>query len=210
MEILDVYNENHEYLGICEKELVHKLGLWHEVFNGILVNKTKNTIIFQIKNKNHNGIHEKDMIEISVGGHYISGEKLKDGIREIKEETSQDIKFSKLIYLGERQVSIKIRNNYIIREFQKMFIIPYDGEIKELKSQDNEVKGFIEIDIDDCILLLLKKKKEIIGLDNNLKKKNINLKNFVQEYLKGDELFLRLVIAAKRYTKGEDIKLIRL
>ena len=39
MEFIYIYNENHKYLGICEKGLAHKLGLWHEVFNGIIVNR---------------------------------------------------------------------------------------------------------------------------------------------------------------------------
>ena len=47
MEIIDIYNENHEYLGKCEKELAHKLGLWHEVFNGIIVNKKIKVLFFK-------------------------------------------------------------------------------------------------------------------------------------------------------------------
>ena len=77
MGLIDIYNENHEYVGICEKEFAHKLGLWHEVFNGIIVNKNKNSVIFQIKNAKHNKVHDTNKIEISVGGHYKSGEKIE-------------------------------------------------------------------------------------------------------------------------------------
>ena len=209
MELINIYNENHKFLGVCEKALAHKLGLWHEVFNGIIVNKENKSIIFQIKNAKHNQVHNMDKIDISVGGHYQSGEKIEDGVREIKEETGIKIDFKKLIYLGERQVSTTVKEDYIVREFQKMFIIPYTGPITDLKCQDNEINGFIEFKIDNCIDLFLKKKTSIIGIDNKKKNVEVTLNNFVEAYLNGDELYLRLTIAAKRYVEGEMIELLK-
>ncbi len=209
MELIDIYNENHKYLGTCEKVLAHKLGLWHEVFNGIIVNKEKRSIIFQIKNAKHNNVHNMDKIEISVGGHYQAGEKIESAVREIKEESGIEMDFKNLIYLGERQISSIVKEDYIVREFQKIFIIPYNGSIINLKSEDNEVTGFIEFEIDNCIDLFLKKKTSIIGVDSNQKKVEVTLKNFVEAYLKGDELYLRLAIAAKRFVEGEKEELLK-
>ena len=209
MELIDIYNENHEYVGICEKELAHKLGLWHEVFNGIIVNKNKNSIIFQIKIANHNKVHNTNKIEISVGGHYKSGEKFEDGIREIKEETGIKIDFKELIYLGERQVSTIVKEDYIVREFQKIFIIPYNDSINKLNCKDDEVNGFVEFDIDDCLDLFLRFKNNIVGINNKMENVNVTLENFVESYLKGDELYLRLVIASKRYVNGERLELLK-
>lgn len=209
MEFIDIYNENHKYLGTCEKGLAHKLGLWHEVFNGIIVNKESKSIIFQIKNAKHNQVHDMDKIDISVGGHYQAGEKIEDGVREIKEESGIEIDFKDLIYLGERQVSTVVKEDYIVREFQKIFIVPYNDSITNLKCQDDEVNGFIEFKIDDCIELFLKKKTSIIGVDNNQKNVEVTLKNFVEAYLSGDELYLRLTIASKRFVEGERIELLK-
>lgn len=209
MEFIDIYNENHKYLGICEKGVAHKLGLWHEVFNGIIVNRENKSIIFQIKNAKHNQVHDMDKIDISVGGHYQAGEKIEDGIREIKEESGIEIEFKDLIYLGERQVSTVVKEEYIVREFQKIFIVPYNDSITKLKCQDDEINGFIEFRIDDCIDLFLKNKTSIVGIDNNEKNTEVTLKNFVEAYLNGDELYLRLVIASKRFVEGERIKLLK-
>lgn len=209
MEIIDIFNENHKYLGVCEKGLAHKLGLWHEVFNGIIVNKENKSIIFQIKNAKHNNIHDVDKIEISVGGHYQAGETVEDGIREIKEESGIEINFEDLIYLGERQVSVMVKEDYIVKEFQKIFIIPFNGSITDLKSQDDEVNSFIEFKIDNCLELFLKNKSSIIGLDSNGKSIEVTLKNFVEAYLNGDELYLRLAIVAKRFVEGERKELLR-
>ena len=209
MEIIDIYNENHEYLGKCEKELAHKLGLWHEVFNGIIVNKKNKSVIFQIKNSKHNKVHNENKIEISVGGHYKAGEKVQNGIREIKEESGIEIDFKDLIYLGERQVSTIVNKYYIVREFQKIFIITYSGSVYNLKCKDDEIIGFIEFKIDDCIDLFLKKKESIMGMNSYKKKIKVTLKNFVEAYLNGDELYLRLVVASKRFSENEKKELLR-
>ena len=102
-----------------------------------------------------------------------------------------------------------MNEDYIVREFQKIFIIPYNDSINKLKSIDDEVKGFIEFSIDDCIDLFLKLKKSILGTTNQMKEINVTLDNFVEAYLKGDELYLRLVIASKRYTRGDRLELIK-
>ena len=209
MELIDIYNENHKYLGTCEKSLAHKLGLWHEVFNGIIVNKERKSVIFQMKNAKHNEVHDVNKIEISVGGHYQSGEKIQDGIREIKEECGIEIDFKDLIYLGERQVSTVVKEYYIVREFQKIFIIPYMGDVTNLKCNDDEVDSFIEFKITDCIDLFLKKSNSIVGIDSNRKNIEVTLQNFVESYLNGDELYFRLVVASKRFAENEEKELLR-
>jgi len=207
MEYLDIYNDNHELLGTCEKKLAHKLGMWHEVFTCQFINQKKKTAIFQIKNHNNKNINDKDLIEITVGGHYRSGEKIEDGIRELKEETGIDVDFKQLKYLGVRQVATTVNPNYIVREFQHIFLCFTDKEITEFNCNDNEVTEFIEFNIDELIELLLGKSEYIFG---NIGKERIKitLENFVDSYLKGDKLYLRLLIAAKRYINEEDPELI--
>lgn len=208
MEMLDIYNENHEKIGVCEKNLTHKLGLWHEVFTCLIINKKHKSIIFQIKNHLHNNIHSKDMIEISVGGHLQAGESVNRGVREIKEETGLDVDFNDLIPLGVRQVSMSVNENYKVREFQNIFLYETSKDISEFKDYDhNEVSDFIEIKVNDLIDLLLKKKEHIKGLLKT-EEKDITLDNFVDSYLNGDKLYLRLAIASKRYFDGEDKELI--
>lgn len=207
MEYINIYNDNHKLLGECEKKLAHKVGLWHEVFTCQIINPIKKTAIFQIKNHNHNNIHEKDLIEITVGGHLRSDENLEDGIREVKEETGLDIDFKKLKYLGVRQVATTVKEDYIVREFQNIYLGFIDTDIKDYCCIDDEVSEFIEFDIDELIELLLKNKKSIYGKTKS-KRIRITLDNFVESYLNGDKLYLRLLIAAKRYLNNEREELI--
>ena len=45
---------------------------------------------------------------------------------------------------------------------------------------------------------------------NSYKKKiKVTLKNFVEAYLNGDELYLRLVLASKRFSENEKKELLR-
>lgn len=207
MEYLDIYNDNHELIGTCEKKLAHKLGMWHEVFTCQFINEEKETAIFQIKNHNHNNIHDKDLIEITVGGHYKAGEKMKDGVRELKEETGIDVDFEDLKYLGVRQVATTVNPSYIVREFQHIFLGFTNKDITEFNSLDDEVTEFIEFNIDELIELLLGKKEFIYG-NTGKEKIKITTENFVENYLKGDKLYLRLLIAAKRYINKENPDLI--
>ena len=48
-----------------------------------------------------------------------------------------------------------------------------------------------------------------IYLDNNQKNVEVTLENFVGSYLHGDELYLRLSIASKRFIEGERIELLK-
>ena len=208
MEYLDIYNDNHEFLGVCEKKLTHKLGLWHDVFTCQIISPKRKTAVFQIKNHLHNGLHDKDLVEITVGGHYQSGEKIEDGVREIKEETGLDISYDQLIDLGVRQTCTTVNPEYIIKEFQHIHLLPIDNELSEYTGFDeDEISDVIEFQIDDLISLLLNKKKKIYGKTKN-KKIMVTLDNFVKSYLTGDKLYLRLLIAAKRYLAGEDVEFI--
>ena len=86
--------------------------------------------------------------------------------------------------------------------------MPLNKELDEYIDFDNdEISDIIEFDIDELIDLLINNKKEIYGNTKNGNVK-ITLDNFVKNYLEGDKLYLRLLIAAKRYINGEDIKLI--
>ena len=182
--------------------------MWHDVFTFQIISTKRKTAIFQIKNHLHNNLHDKDLIEIIVGGHYRSGEKIEDGVREIKEETGLDVSYKDLIDLGIRQTCVTINDQYIIREFQHIYLLPLNKELDEYIGFDNdEISDIIEFDIDELIDLLINNKKEIYGNTKNGNVK-ITLDNFVKNYLEGDKLYLRLLIAAKRYINGEDIKLI--
>ena len=193
-EYIDIYDNNEKLLGYCKKEKAHELGYWHKVFGCIIYNNKKNTVILQIKNPHHNKIHKKPLLEITAGGHLISGETLECGIREIKEETGLDIQYDELVFLEKRKCNINLRKNYKIKEFQYYYAVNKNIDIKSFKNFDkNEVLGFLEVKINALIDLIDKKKDFISATNNDGEKVKISIKSLDSAYIKNG-LFKSLLL----------------
>ena len=117
MEMLDIFDENHQFLGTKSKKEVHEKGYWHQVFACLFIDSKQNLVYLQYKNNTHNPVSSLNKLDISVGGHLISGETYQDGPREIKEESSIDVSYDQLHYLGMHKTNVIINDHYIIREF---------------------------------------------------------------------------------------------
>ena len=102
-EYIDIYDANENLLGYCEKEKAHKLGYWHKVFGCLIYNSKRHKVFMQLKNPNHNKINKIPLLEITAGGHLISGETLQNGVREIKEETGFNVEYEELTFLEKRK-----------------------------------------------------------------------------------------------------------
>ena len=192
-EYIDIYDKNENYLGYCEKDKAHEYGYWHKVFGCLIYNKKRNKVFFQLKNPNHNKINQKPLLEITAGGHLISGETLKQGVREIKEETGLNVYYEELKFLDRRTCNKKINKNYIIKEFQYYYSVDLDINIENFKNYDKEeVISFIEFDIHDVLKLLNKKIKSIRGKNNAGDTVKITLDDFDNAFIK-DGLYVSLL-----------------
>ncbi|MDD2435543.1 MAG: NUDIX domain-containing protein [Bacilli bacterium] len=213
-EMLDIYNDNFEYIGIAGRKEIHEKGIWHAVVACQAFNPDTNKIIFQKKGDVHSPYSKLD---ITVGGHYQEGEKPEDCIREIKEELNVDIDYNDLIPIGIRQCAATVPQiNQIINEFHRVFLLPISQELEEYDLNGEEVSGLVEIDIDDTISILLKKVDTIQGKilyveDGKQITKQIDIKldDFIECWRIKDEFLLGLTVACKRYINGEDKELIR-
>lgn len=208
-ELIDIYDDKYNLIGHKSKKLVHKEGDWHRVFTCIVVNSLKNKIILQKKNPGKYEFERLDYIDISVGGHYKKGEVLEDGVREIEEELGIKVDYNDLEYLGVRQTSAILGETYINNEFQEIHLLDSKLDLSEYKLND-EVGGFISIDIDLGLKLFQGILKEVYVENVYLKEGEniiqhslITLEDFVPNYLKTDQIFLRLFIAAKRYIENQ-------
>jgi len=211
-EYIDIYDEEENLLGYCEKELAHKLGYWHRVFGCLAYNSKTKKVFMQIKNPNHNKVHKKELLEITAGGHLISGETVENGTREFKEETGFDINYKDLTFVEYRKCNKIINKNYKIREFQYYYIIDLDKQITDFIEYDrNEVIGFVELKITDLIKLLNGKKREIKGIRENGKEITIDINSLDKDFIKNG-LYISLLkkLNIQRGIKVMDAKLRRL
>lgn len=207
MSKIDIYDDNYNYIGVEDKQVVHRNGLWHRVFTCQIFNSRDNCVYFQKKAPNRYSFSRPDYVDISVGGHYEAGENIEDGIREIYEETGlSDIKFQDLISIGIRQTASTIAENYIANEFQHVYLLDYKGDFSDLLKENEETSGFVKLDIDDVLNLLICQKTSIKGEFAFLRDKtvtvesvDITLNDFVPSYLRVDQFMLRLIVAIQRY-----------
>lgn len=203
MEIIDIFDENHNHLGTCDKKIAHEKGLWHQVFACLFINSEKNTVYLQYKNSSHNELSDLNKIDISVGGHLLAGEKIEDGVREIKEESSLKVRYSDLINVGLRIINKKITDNFIIREFDYLHIYDTNFDLENLKSSDDEVLYFVEFDIDNLIDFFKAKKEYIYGKTPK-KIKKFTKDSFIKGYIEDDHLYLNYLLLAKRVINKEN------
>lgn len=202
MEMLDIFDENHNYLGTCEKKEVHRRGLWHQVFACLFIDSELNKVYLQYKSGGHNDVAHLNKIDISVGGHLSAGETIEDGIREIQEESSLIVDYKDLIPVGMRLIDKTINENYIIREFSYLHILDTKYDLNSLKSQDGEVLYFIEFDIDELIKYFTSNQEDIKGMTPE-GEKTFNRNEFIQAYIGDDRLYLRYLLLAKQVINKE-------
>ena len=212
--LIDIYDDQYNYIGTEDNKKAHRLGLWHCVFTCQFFNSERNTVFFQKKHPGMYSFERPNYVDITVGGHYEAGEKICDGIRELYEETSlneNEVCFSDLIPLGIRQTAATIAPEYIANEFQHLFLYDFRGELKDLVCENEETSGFVEVRVADVIDLLTEKKEEIESkeaffVDGVVVVTNMamTLKDFIPSYLKIDKFALRMMIAVERVLNGCD------
>lgn len=218
MDLIDIFNDNYEYIGTADKRNVHEKGLWHRVFTCIILNSEKSTVYLQRKKQDQYSFERPNYLDISVGGHYKAGEELKDGIREVFEETGigmNEVSYEQLIPIGIRQTAATISHNYIANEFQHIYLFDYQGLPEHLVKENDETSGFVELKIDDVIDILTHTIRSITGKYYYLRggkvkseSCNITIDDFIPAYLALDKFMLRLIIVAKRYIDGSDRELL--
>lgn len=137
-ELIDIFDENNKPLNIQKmKSEAHKKGLWHRAAH-IWIYNSKKEVLLQLRSKNKDMFPDK--WDISVAGHVSADEKvIASAIREIKEEIDlsadeKDLEFYKTIKHKGKFKSL-IKNQFIY-----IFSLKYEGDIKNLKHQKEEIQ----------------------------------------------------------------------
>jgi isopentenyldiphosphate isomerase len=131
--------------------LVHTEGDWHGAFHLWLVNNSKEPMMYIQRRK-----EDKDVapgyLDVPVGGHYRSGEKIADGVREVKEEIGLTVKLEDLTPLGKRLLVYReqgIKNNELI----DVFLYETCLSVEAFQLQSEELAGFYEIPVPEMLKL---------------------------------------------------------
>lgn len=158
-ELIDIYDEQMNLLGTAPRSQAHREGLWHMTFHCWIVSRPDK--IWLQRRGEHVETHP-NKLDISSAGHLLTGERPKDGIREIKEELGLDVDFDKLtkLFTGKK---ITERPGYINHEFTATYLLETHKKLSELILNPEEVSGVYEICIDDLINLFNRKVSKVYG-----------------------------------------------
>ncbi len=183
MEYLDIYDENKNYLGKEERNVVHREALWHNTIHCWLYDKEGN-IYFQIRK-------EEEKLYTTASGHILSGETIKEGFgREIKEEIGIDIDYNKALFVNVYKFIMDKKKNdgsiFRDRAFSNVYVCEFNGKIEDFNFDKNEVIGLVKINAKETLNLLEKETGQI----NGIVIKNANNENYFEEKIISIQDFL--------------------
>jgi 8-oxo-dGTP pyrophosphatase MutT (NUDIX family) len=208
--LIDIFNDRYEHAGTEDKKAAHVKGLWHRTFSALAVIPATRRVILQKKAPGRYTFDRPDYADITVGGHYEAGETIPDGVREVHEELGLPVAYSDLHPIGLRQTAVTLAPDYIEREFQHWHLLPLDIDLEAIPLADAEVSGLVEIGINDALALAegtidAVSARYATRVGNGLEYSHANLSrvDLIPNYLKLDQLYLRLFVAAHRYCAGE-------
>jgi len=145
-ELIDIYNEDNESLDAqIMKSEAHKKGLWHRTAH-IWIYNSNGEMLLQLRAKNKE--FYPDMWDISVAGHVSLGEDPEiSALREIKEEIGLSIKKEDLDFFKIRK-NKEVFNDLQNNEFYYIYLFKFDGSIKELNIQKDELSEIIFLPVE--------------------------------------------------------------
>lgn len=190
---------------IKARSLVHAEGDWHGAFHLWLVNNSKEPMMYLQRRK-----EDKDVapgyLDVPVGGHYRSGEKMADGVREVEEEIGLTVKLEDLTPLGKRLVVYReegIKNNELI----DVFLYKTDLRIEAFQLQPEELAGFYEIPVREMLKLFTvegysyqAQGVEVLNRQTQPHQLNVTKRSFVPSI---DAYAYKVAIQVERYFEGK-------
>jgi len=160
MELLNVYDENGQFLSVKDRAEVHADGDWHEIVFVLAAREdeaSQDRFFLQIRSGTDD--RYQGQVDIFVGGHVNASEDhLAGAVREAEEEAGIHLTADDLLYLGRR--SITNRSGVCRRVIQHFYLCKRPVSLADFTPTD-EASGFLEVGIDDFMELVEGKRKRI-------------------------------------------------
>lgn len=179
MEMIDIYDENGNHIGVEDRKIVHEKGIWHKTVHCWLYDKEGN-IYFQIR-------HDRKTFYTTASGHLAAGETVNEGFkREIKEEIGLDIDTSDAIKVGivpfKMDMVKKDGSIFKDRAFANVYLDEFEGSYSDLKLDPEELDGLVKVNAKEALELFTKNEGTInasIITENSVNDKVCNINEFL-------------------------------
>ncbi|MFT4414000.1 NUDIX hydrolase [Fredinandcohnia humi] len=160
-ELLRIFDEEKNPIGVATRAEVHKNGFWHEVFQCWFVTFDEDEVYIFLQLRSMQKKDYPNLFDITSAGHLLADETVEHGVREIKEELGIDVEFDELISLGVIEYSVK-ENNFIDNEIANVFLYITNKDVfDKFMLQEEEVAGIVKARLTDFVELWLGEKETI-------------------------------------------------
>lgn len=183
MELLDIYDENENFIGSEDRNIVHRDALWHKTVHCWLYNKD-GYVYFQRR-------REEGTLYTTASGHIQAGETVKCGFgREIKEEIGCEIDYesAELVDVVKFVMDRENKDGSIFRDraFANVYVCEFDDDISKFKYDPKEVSALVLVKAREALDLFGKEKGSIKGKiitcesdGNKMEDVNVDFKDFL-------------------------------
>ncbi len=149
MEMIDIFDANHNPIGTFERKAAHQQGMWHQTFHcWILISEG---LLLQLRAPTK--ANYPNMFDISAAGHLEAGEAPIEGLREVQEELGLTLQPHQLRYLGIKHDVMDEPGGVRNREFAHVYIAASDARLADLHIDPGEVAAVGVVDVGEFIKL---------------------------------------------------------
>lgn len=183
MELLDIYDEQGNYLGEEDRKVVHEKGLWHKTVHCWLYDEAGH-VFFQRRSDRHT-------LYTTASGHLKAKETVKEAFkREIKEEIGISIDSSDATFVAVVPFKMdRVKDDGSLfkdRAFANVYVDLYEGNYQDFALDKEEVLSLVLVDAKEALELFKKETGSIKGLEITYDNKKIEKEIAFSEFLVND------------------------
>jgi isopentenyldiphosphate isomerase len=201
-EYLDYYDDNFTHLGAKDRPSVHRDGNWHRVFHCWITYRDAQGVDWLVAQKRS---AEKatfpNRIDVTAAGHYLAGETIRDGLREVHEELGIEVAFESLTPLGTH-IDVAHYGDEIDRELSDVFLLIHNQPLQHYQLQAEEVAGLVAFRLEEGIAFFEGQRSALSGVAVGLESDVVTLQlaDFVPRV---DAYWIKICLLARRALNGE-------
>lgn len=125
-ELLNIYNDNLDEIGVMPRDEIHRKGLKHKVVHCWIIQKDDDGGFIYFQQRSYNKSDFPGMYDIACAGHIDVGEEAKNAMkRELEEEIGLRVKNNDLKYIG-RNFETLHKNEFLNDEICEMYMLEVD------------------------------------------------------------------------------------
>lgn len=206
MENFDVLDCTGRKTGeLIPRDEAHRTGTWHGAFHCLILYERKGRVYALFQKRSEGKKIAPGRFDVSVGGHYAAGEDARiAGPREIAEELGLAVNVNELLPIGRRVFVYCFTPGVKEYEFQDVFLLGRRIEAGEVRVQEEELDGLLEMEVDAGVRLFSREDSGIecdfYKKDGDAERRMISAVEFVPCL---DNYYLKLLLIARRYFRGE-------